>query len=132
MTSHFLVQLENRPGQLAQLARALAARGIDIRHIAAGGAGSYAFAVLETDDAPGTASVLVGMGASFLQGETVVVEVDDRPGGLAEVTEHLASAGINIQSVLRLGERGGKMEIALTVDDPDRAREILAGYLVSG
>ena len=33
MVSQFVIQLENRPGELAHLTRALAMRGIDIRHI---------------------------------------------------------------------------------------------------
>ncbi len=50
MARQFVVQLENRPGELAHLARALAARGIDLRHIGGVGAGDLGCAFITTSD----------------------------------------------------------------------------------
>jgi hypothetical protein len=126
MSRHFVVQLENRPGELAHLARALAARGIDIQHIAGGGEGVQAYAFLSTDDEVATRDVLHSMGFSYIDGETLVIEVEDKPGGIAAVAETLASAGVNIRSVMMIGRARGKAEIAISVDaDAERVREIL-------
>lgn len=125
MSHPFVVQLQNRPGELAHLARALAARGIDIRHIAGGGTGCTGCAFLTTDDDSATREVLHSMGYTFVEGNTIVVEADDRPGTLAELSEKLASAGVNIEGVLIVGRRGGQVEIAFSVDDQQRAREAL-------
>jgi hypothetical protein len=130
MTRHFVVQLENRPGELAHLARALAARGIDIRQIAGGGEGRFGFAFLSTDDEEATANVLTGMGVPFISGETVVADVEDRPGALADVTEKLAAAGINVVGVMIIGRGAGRVEIGLSVDDAVRAREVLGAETV--
>ena len=46
MARQFVIQLENRPGELAHLTRALAARGIDIRNIASVSAGPLASAFI--------------------------------------------------------------------------------------
>lgn len=125
MSRHFVVQLENRPGELAHLARALAARGIDIQHIAGGGAGSVGFAFLATDDEAATEEVLQGMGLRFIDGETIVVEYDDVPGGLASIADRLAEAGIDISSLMIIGRCGTRVQIALVVDDPEKARHVL-------
>lgn len=126
MSRHFVVQLENRPGELAHLARALARRGIDILQIAGGGEGPKAFAFLATDDETSTRDVLRSMGFSFLDGETLVVEVDDRPGGIANLAQRLGEAGVNIRSMLLIGRAQGKAEIAISVDaDTELVREIL-------
>lgn len=126
MDRQFVVQLVNRPGELAHLARALAARGIDITHITCAGAGPTACAFLTTSNEADTREVLKGLGSPFIEGETVIVDVPDRPGGLADVAERLAAAGVNIVGMLSVGCRAGITEMAFAVDDGDRAREALA------
>ena len=82
MSTQFVVQLQNRPGALAAFARALAERGIDIHEIAGGGAGDHGYAVVSTDDDAATRAVLRSFGYPFVEGEALVVEIDDRAGRL--------------------------------------------------
>ena len=49
MERQFVVQLDNRPGELAHLARALGARGINITHISCAGTGKLACAFMTTE-----------------------------------------------------------------------------------
>lgn len=125
MAKHFVVELDNRPGELAHLVRALAARAINITHIAAGGAGRTAFAYLETDAPELTGEVLSGMGYEFLAGQTLVVEIEDQPGALARLTAELADAGINIEGVMTASHCRGRVDIAITVDDLEKAQAVL-------
>jgi hypothetical protein len=125
MATQFIVQLVNLPGALAGLARALAERGIDIRDISGGGAGEHAYAVLTTNDDAATRSVLRGGGYPFVEGETLIVEIEDRPGGLASVAEKLAAAGVDIHGVLFVARAHGIVETAFSVDDVGRARKAL-------
>lgn len=125
MGTQFVVQLVNRPGALATFSRALAERGVSIREISGGGAGDHAYAVLTTDDDAATRAVLRSFGYPFVDGEALVVEIDDQPGGFAATTEKLAAAGVNIQGVLFLGRREGIVETAFTVDDVGLARRAL-------
>ncbi len=125
MAQTFVIQLPNHPGELAHLARALAARGINIVHVAAGGAGAQAFAYLETDRFEDTRQVLSGMGYDYLAGKTIVVECCDEPGALASLAEELAAVGVNIEGVMTAGHGQGVVDIAITVDDADKARAAL-------
>ena len=125
MVRQFVIQFENRPGELAHLARALAARGVDIQNISCAGAGPLAAVFITTSDPQVTRDVLRGFGHEFVEGEPLRVEVEDRPGGLAEVTCRLADAGVNILGVVCIGRRPGVVEMAFAVDDELKAREAL-------
>ena len=125
MGTQFVVQLVNKPGALATFSRALAERGVSIHEISGGGAGVHGYAVLTTDDDGATRAVLRSFGYPFVEGEALVVEIDDQPGGFAATTEKLAAAGVDIHGVLFLGRREGIVETAFTVDDVGRARRAL-------
>ena len=132
MGRQFVIQLENRPGELAHVARALGARGIDIEHISCAGAGTIACAFMTTGEDSETREVLRGLGHDFIEGETIVVDVEDRPGGLADVAEKLAKAGVNILGTLMVGRREGIVEMAFAVDDVTKAKSAIATAQLSG
>ncbi len=125
MTTQFVVQLDNRPGTFAGLTRALAERGVDIREISGGGTGEHAYAILTSDDDDATRQVLRSGGYPYVEGESLIVEVEDRPGGLAAVAEKLAAAGVDIRGCLFVARSEGKVETAFSVDDVGRARRAL-------
>jgi hypothetical protein len=132
MTRQFVIQLDNRPGELAHVARALASRGIDIEHISCAGTGTIACAFMTTGGDAETRDVLKGLGHDFIEGETIVVDVEDQPGGLGEIAQKLADAGVNILGVLEVGRREGIKEIALAVDDPVKAKQVISAAQLAG
>jgi hypothetical protein len=132
MQRQFVVQLDNRPGELAHLARALGARGVNLTHISCAGTGSIACAFMTTDEDEEARAVLRGLGHDFIEGTTVVVDVMDRPGGLAEVAEKFAKAGVNILGTLCVGRREGIVEMAFAVDDEEKARSALVQAELAG
>ena len=125
MAAQFVVQMRHRPGALAEFARALAAHGIDVVNIGGGGLGDVGYAIVTTSDDAATRDILRGSGHLFAEGHPVIVEIEDRPGGLATVTERLADAGININGVVLIGRSPTTVEVAITVDDPTPARRVL-------
>ena len=125
MANQFVVQLKNEPGGMATLAEALAARGVDLRAIGGGGIGETGHVIMTTADDQATRAVLEAGGYTFIEGESILAEVDDRPGGMAALSRQLADAGVNIYGHLFLGRWGDRAMFAFVVDDPDRARPIL-------
>ncbi len=125
MTRQFIVQLENRPGALAGLARVLGERRIDIRQLAGGGMGAVGYAVIETDADEATAEALYAAGLPFIAGEPLLTTLDDRPGALATLADRLGVGGVDVFGVMVVGRGQGQLEVALIVDDPARAREVL-------
>ena len=125
MARQFVIQLRNHPGELAHVARAFAARGIDLHQVACAGAGPFACMFVTTSDDDAAREVLHGLGALYMEGEPIQVSVEDCPGGLADVTERLAAAGVNVVGVLPVGRQGTMMELTLCVDDEIAARRAL-------
>ena len=125
MANQFVVQLKNEPGAMANLAEALAARGVDLRAIGGGGIGDSGHVIMTTADDDTTKAVLEEGGYTFIEGESILTEVDDKPGGMAALSRQLADAGINIYGHLFLGRWGDRAMFAFVVDDPERARPIL-------
>lgn len=125
MPRQFVVQVANRPGQLSALSEAVAARGIDLRAIGGGGIGEVGHMIMTTSDDDAARQVLEEGGYTFVEGESLLAEVDDRPGGMAALARQLSDAGVNIVGHLFLGRWGDRAMFAFVVDDPDKARPIL-------
>jgi hypothetical protein len=133
MATQFTIRLKNEPGALADLAGKLGEHSIDIRNIGAGGVGTYALAVLITNNDDAAREVLRQEKYTFVEGEVLHIGVEDHPGSLAALTRRLANAGVNINGVAVLGRRQGKAELAISVDaaDFDRARRVLVSSPVT-
>ena len=125
MSKQFVVQLSNRPGGLATLSEALAARGVDLRAIGGGGIGDSGHIIMTTADDDATRAVLEAGGYTFIEGDSILAEVDDKPGGMARIARSLADAGVNIYGHLFLGRWGDRAMFTFVVDDPEKARPIL-------
>ena len=63
--------------------RALAARGVDLRAIGGGGIGGSGHVIMTTADDDTTKAILDEGGYTYIEGESILTEVDDRPGGMA-------------------------------------------------
>jgi hypothetical protein len=125
MANQFVVQLKNEPGAMATLAEALAERGVDLRAIGGGGIGDAGHVIMTTADDAATKQILDEGGYTYIEGESILAEVDDKPGGMAALSRRLADAGVNIYGHLFLGRWGDRAMFAFVVDDPDKARPIL-------
>ena len=125
MAKQFVVQLKNIPGAMAVLAEELAARGVDLRAIGGGGLGNSGHVIMTTADDETTKQILDEGGYTYVEGESIIAEVDDKPGGMARVARALADAGVNIHGHLFLGRWGDRAMFAFVVDRPDLAKPIL-------
>ena len=125
MPKQFVVQVTNQPGQMARLAEQMAARGVDLRAIGGGGIGDIGHFIMTTADDDTARSVLEDGGWTFIEGESILAEVDDRPGGMARISRELADADVNVLGHLFIGRWSDRATFAFVVDDPDKARPIL-------
>jgi hypothetical protein len=110
---------------MATLAEALASRGVDLRAIGGGGIGDSGHVIMTTADDDTTRKVLDEGGYTYIEGESILAEVDDKPGGMARIARSLADAGVNIYGHLFLGRWGDRAMFAFVVDNPEQARPIL-------
>ena len=125
MSRQFVVQVTNQPGQMARLAEEMAAAGVDLRAIGGGGLGEVGHFIMTTADDDRARAVLQDGGWTFLEGESLLAEVDDRPGGMARIARELADADVNVLGHLFIGRWSDRATFAFIVDDPEKARPIL-------
>jgi hypothetical protein len=125
MANQFVVELKNIPGAMAILAEELAARGVDLRAIGGGSIGDSGHVIMTTADDATTKQILDEGGYTYVEGESIIAEVDDRPGGMARIARALADAGVNIHGHLFLGRWGDRAMFAFVVDKPELAKPIL-------
>lgn len=125
MPKQFVVQVNNKPGEMARLAEQLAARNVDLRAIGGGGLGEVGHFIMTTADDDAARQVLVDGEWTFIEGESLLAEVDDQPGGMARIARELSDAGVNVLGHLFLGRWSDRATFAFVVDDPEKARPIL-------
>ena len=122
MATDFTVILDDRPGELARLGEALGDGGVNIRGLAAfTGEGRGVVHVLIDDQDVTRAREALGHAAMGVadEREVLVVDVEDRPGTLGELTRELADANVNVD--LAYTTFGG-VKIVIATDDMDSAR----------
>lgn len=118
----FSATLANKPGQLAALAGRLADAGINIESLAAIGSDGESLVRFIPDDEDVARRVLNGTGLVFEERTILDTFLPNEPGALAAVTQRLADAGVNIDSIYLLHSNADRLHFAITVDDPDLAQ----------
>jgi len=115
------IQLEDRPGALAEMGDALGAAGVSVEGGGAwvvGGTGAAQFLFQDGDAAR---RALDQAGIRVLEDREVVTARlrQDIPGQLGEITRRMALAGVNIEVMYSDHDH----QLILVVDDINRARE---------
>jgi hypothetical protein len=94
------IEIENKPGALAEVAAAISDAGINIAAATCIGTGERAELHILVPHAEAARHLLaISHLAVTREREVVVVNVEDRPGVLADLTRKIAHAGINLDLV---------------------------------
>jgi len=121
----FIVTAEDRPGTVARLTNAIARRGIDLLGFAGVANGqSGLIALIGADDA-GVRAALAELGVRALEAELVTADIENRPGGIAEVAQRLADAGVNLLLIAPVGMNGDRVTVAFGASDTELLRRTL-------
>jgi hypothetical protein len=100
MAFDLVIEVENSPGALARVAAAISDAGVNIAAATFTGSGERAELHILV---PHAEAAKHSLGISHLavtrEREVVVVDVEDHPGVLADLTRTIAQAGINLELV---------------------------------
>jgi hypothetical protein len=121
----FIVELENRPGSLADLSEALGGRGVNIVGVAGMTWQELGAVGLITNNDATARAVLDERGETYREVELIAAGLEDRPGSLGMAARRLADRGINVEAAMTTSMLGSKVTIAFAVDDAAAAREAL-------
>jgi hypothetical protein len=100
MAFDLVIDIENTPGALAQVAAAISDAGVNIAAATCIGPGERAevHILVKHAEAARHSLAISHLGVSR-EREVVVVDVEDRPGVLADLTRKIARAGVNLDLV---------------------------------
>jgi hypothetical protein len=94
------IDVENTPGALAQVAAAVSDAGVNIAAVTCVGPDARAeLHILVKHAEAARHSLAISNLAVTSEREVVVVNVEDRPGVLADLTRSIAKAGVNLDLV---------------------------------
>ncbi len=100
MAFDLVIDIENTPGALAQVAAAISDAGVNIAAATCIGNGERAeMHILVPHAEAARHSLAISHLAISREREVVVVDVEDRPGVLADLTRKIAKAGVDLDLV---------------------------------
>ena len=120
------VFLENKPGTLAQVSGALAARRINIVAFSISDAVDHGVLRMVVSDPVQAAHLLGEGGMMVVESDVVALDMPNKPGALGRVAEKLSRARVNIEYAYgTTGGTKGKARVILKVSHIQRARKTL-------
>jgi hypothetical protein len=122
------IQLTNHPGDLARVAQALARRGVNIKALAGMSIGGVAVVRILPDDIVVARSAFEAANIRFTESEVHLVLLENKAGVLANVTNRLGDAGINLEAIYVTGIADDLVELAIVSDNPKKAKKILEEF----
>lgn len=120
------IQMENKPGTLAQLCTELARYAVNITAIMAPEVKDVGTVRLVVGSLDTARRVLDQQGLKYTEQDVIALKLSDRPGALGRATRKLAERGINVEyaygSIVKGADRA---MVILGVSDPEKAAKII-------
>jgi hypothetical protein len=110
-TKQFTIAIDNQPGAVAAIARALGDAKVNILSLlgtAQGTAGSVQFIV---DDARRAKKALDAARIAYQETPAEACDLPNKPGALAQCLAKLAAKGVNLDSIHATAAKGGKKAV---------------------
>ena len=119
--------VENKPGRMAGVAKALGDAGVNIRALTIAEAGDFGVIRMVVDDTESGYAALREKGFMVSETDVLAVEIKDVPGGLYEIANSLGMNNINVEYAYAfVTAKAERAMLILRVDDVKRATEVLS------
>ena len=126
INTQFSIFLINKPGVLAGVTTALAKAKINIIALALMDSGEHGALRIVCDDPEKTRKVLGKAHDRWTESEVLVLELENKPGAFAGVSERLAINHVNITYAYSTGGApGGKTTAVFKLGDIKKAQRVL-------
>ena len=126
------VFVENAPGSLSEVTKALGDNGIDMSALSLADTSEFGILRLIVNDPEKACDVLRDHHFIVKQNYVVAAVVDDRPGGLTGVLEILAEAKVSVEYMYAfVGSKDGHAVVVIRPDDAEKAMTALEANHVS-
>jgi hypothetical protein len=126
-TKVLTITIQNQPGALATIAKALGIAKVNILAVSGTAQGAAGTVHLVTEDARRAKKVLDEAKLAYQETAAEQQELANKPGALAQHLGKLAAKGVNLSSIHATAVKGGKKAVVVyTVDVPAKASEAQA------
>ncbi len=126
--TQLVINVENKPGVLAQVSSMLGAAGVNIKAFSAAEATGPGKLRLIVSDLERARAALNAENMQFEEESVLVLSLENKPGALGEVVKHLKDSHINITCGYCTPSREGRRAlVVLTVSDTQKALDVLKG-----
>ena len=120
------IPIENSSERVYAIARALGDQGIDMRAINLVDTEAFGELRMLVSDIAGARQILMQKQIPARVDDVVAIEIEDRPGSLADFLAHLMENRIQIRYTYALGSnRPGKAVLVFRFNDNNRAVDVL-------
>ena len=121
------VFVENRQGALCGITDALAENGIDMKALTLADTADFGIMRMIVTDTERAKEVIADKGYLVKVNEVVAVEMENKPGALAEVIAVLGEAGMDIEYLYAfIAVCGKNARVVIRVNDNEKAEALLS------
>lgn len=125
-TTQLIIREESKPGALAQVASILASAGVNIKAFCAPEVAGHGNLRIVVADLERARLALRAAKVRFREEQALILSLENKPGALSEVVDHLTRARINIRCGYCTPSREGRRAIVvLTVSNIQKALTLL-------
>jgi len=120
------VCLKNKRGRVAEITQVLGEKEVNIRALAIADTTEFGILRMIVDESEKAYQVLEKEGFTVSQTDVMVVEVEDKPGGLAKIMDILGRAGINVEYLYAfVSPRGKNALVVLKIEKIKETKALL-------
>ena len=123
-TKVFTMTVQNQPGAVAAIAKALGSAKVNILALLGTAQGATGSISLVAEDAKRAKKALDEAKLACVETSAEQFELANKPGALAQHLEKLATKGVNLSSIHATAVKGGKKAVVVyTVEAPAKSSE---------
>jgi hypothetical protein len=112
-TKQFTIAVDNQPGVVAGIAKALGDARVNILSLLGTAQGTAGTVQLIVDDARRTKKALDAARITYAETPAEQCDLPNKPGALAQCLEKLAAKGVNLNSIHATATKGGKKAVVV-------------------
>ena len=118
-TKQFTIAIDNQPGAVAGIAKALGNSKVNILSLLGTAQGTAGTVQLIVDDARRAKKALDSARISYQETPAEAYDLPNKPGALAQYLEKLAAKGVNLNSIHATAAKGGKKAVVVYTAEAD-------------
>jgi len=121
---------DDHPGIIAEVSEIAASTGANIESFEAKAIGTLAVVSISVDKHDETLLALAQSPFHAFSEDAILIQLDDKPGALANISQRFKSVEINLRSLRIIRRGGGKAIVAIGMDRKDEILDLLKDVLV--